>query len=135
VEIAKLMAIRILIVDDSATFREGLRTILEARVDWEVCGEGVDGVEGVQKNRLLTPHIIIMDLSMPRMTGIQAACEILKEFPKIPILLLTLHLTSQLVQEARNIGIRGTLSKSAMDHLVGGIDRVLHGEEFSAPAD
>jgi DNA-binding NarL/FixJ family response regulator len=114
------MAIRILIVDDSATFRERLRTILEAHVDWEVCGEGVDGIEGV-------------DLSMPRMTGIQAAYEILKEFPTVPILLLTLSPRSHLVQEARNIGIRGTLSKAAMDHLVGGIDRVLHGEEFPAP--
>jgi DNA-binding NarL/FixJ family response regulator len=87
-----LVAIRILIVDDSAIFREGLRAMLEAHTDWEVCGEAMDGVEGVQKNRLLKPHLIIMDLSMPQMSGIDAAIEILKEFPKVPILLLTLYL-------------------------------------------
>ena len=88
-----LVVILILIVDDSAIFREGLRAMLEAHTDWEVCGEAMNGVEGVQKNRLLKPHLIIMDLSMPQMSGIEAAAEILKEFPKVPILLLTLYLT------------------------------------------
>jgi NarL family two-component system response regulator LiaR len=125
-----LVAIRILIVDDSAIFREGLRAMLEAHTDWEVCGEAMDGVEGVQKNRLLKPHLIIMDLSMPRMSGMDAAIEILKEFPKVPILLLTLYLTPQLTQEARKVGIRATLSKTAANQLVGGIDAVLRDEEF-----
>jgi len=124
------VVIRILIVDDSAIFREGLRAMLAAHTDWEVCGEAMDGVEGVQKNRLLKPHLIIMDLSMPQMSGIEAAAEILKEFPKVPILLLTLYLTPQLTQEARKVGIRATLSKTATNHLVGGIDAVLRNEEF-----
>jgi DNA-binding NarL/FixJ family response regulator len=127
-----LMAIRILVVDDSTIFREGLRLLIESHVDWEVCGEALDGMEGVQKNRLFKPHLIIIDLSMPRMSGIEAAAEILKEFPKVPILLLTLYVTAQLSQEARNVGIRGTLSKMAMDPLVGNIERVLRGEEFYA---
>ena len=122
--------IRILIVDDSAIFREGLRAMLEAQTDWEVCGEAMNGVEGVQKNRLLKPHLIIMDLSMPQMSGIEAAAEILKEFPKVPILLLTLYLTPQLTQEARKVGIRATLSKTATNHLVGGIDAVLRDAVF-----
>jgi len=126
----RLVVIRILIVDDSAIFREGLRAMLEAHTDWEVCGEAMNGVEGVQKNRLLKPHLIIMDLSMPQMSGIEAAAEILKEFPKVPILLLTLYLTPQLTQEARKVGIRATLSKTATNHLVGGIDAVLRNEEF-----
>ena len=128
----KLRAIRILVVDDSMIFREGLRLLIESHVDWEVCGEALDGMEGVQKNRLLQPNLIIMDLSMPRMSGIEAAAEILKEFPKVPILLLTLYVTAQLAQEARNVGIRGTLSKTAIDPLVGHIERVLRGEEFYA---
>jgi len=122
------MAIRILIVDDCATFREGLRALLEAHVDWEVCGEAVDGMEGVEKNRLLKPHIIIMDFSMPRMTGIEAAGEMLKESPKVLVLLLTLYLTRQLTEEARRIGIRATFSKTATAHLVGGIDDLLRAE-------
>ena len=59
------MSIRILIVDDSAAFRKGLRELLEEHADWEVCGEAVDGVEGVEKNRLLKPHVIIMDRRCP----------------------------------------------------------------------
>src|SRR5712691_2872089 len=104
--------------------------MLAAHTDWEVCGEAMDGMEGVQKNRLLKPHLIVMDLSMPQMSGIEAATEILKEFPKIPILLLTLYATSQLTQEARKVGIRATLSKTATDHLVDGIGAVLRDEEF-----
>lgn len=124
----KLMALRILIVDDSAVFRQGLRAMLESHVDWEICGEAVDGVEGVEKNRLLSPHLIIMDLSMPRMTGLEAASEILKEFPKVPILLLTLYITKQLAEEARSVGIWATLPKTRMHWLVDGIDAVLHGK-------
>jgi DNA-binding NarL/FixJ family response regulator len=126
--------VRILIVDDSAIFREGLRNVLEAHDDWEVCGEAADGAEGIKKNRLLAPDVVIIDMSMPHMTGIEAAREILKDFPRIPVLLLTLYLTSQLATEARNRGIRATLSKTAMHHLVGDIEALLRGEEFAAPA-
>jgi DNA-binding NarL/FixJ family response regulator len=128
-----LMAIRILIVDDSAIFRESLRAMLDAHDGWEVCGEAVDGSEAIRKNRALTPNLIVMDMSMPYMTGIEAACEILKEFPKAPIILLTLYLTRQLAEQARDIGIRGMLSKTAMDHLVRGIDSVLRGQECPFP--
>lgn len=124
------MAIQILIVDDSALFRQGLRGMLEANLDWEVCGEAVNGLEAIQKNRLLTPHLIIMDFSMPRMTGIEAATEILRESPHVAILLLTLFVSHQLVEDARNSGIRATLDKTAMHCLASGIHAVLRGEEF-----
>ncbi len=104
--------------------------MLEAHDDWEVC-EAEDGFESIKKNRSLTPHLIVMDMSMPYMTGIEAACEILKESPTVPIVLLTLYLTSQLAEKARAIGIRGTLSKTATHHLIGGIDALLRGAEFT----
>ena len=125
------MAIRILIVDDSAIFREGLRTMLEDHVDWQVCGEAVNGLEAVKKNRLLAPQLIVMDLSMPYMTGIEAAHAILKEFPKVPILLLTLYLTHPLAEQARDLGIRATLSKTDMQHLVCEIEAVLRNEKLT----
>ena len=128
----KPMSIRILVIDDSAAFRGGLRELLEAHADWEVCGEAADGMEGVEKNRLLKPRVIIMDQSMPRMSGIDAAEEILKESPDVSILLLTLYLTNQLAQEARKIGIRATFSKAATGHLVGGIDVLLGGQACEA---
>jgi DNA-binding NarL/FixJ family response regulator len=127
------MAIRILIVDDSALFRQGVRDTLERNPDWEVCGEATDGLQAIEGNRRLMPHLIVMDFSMPAMTGLEAACEILKEFPELPILLLTLYLTRQLAEQARNAGVRGTLSKTSMHRLRDGIESLLRGEDFTCP--
>lgn len=127
------MAVRILIVDDSALFRQGVRGLLEANLDWQVCGEAIDGLDGIAKTRLLTPHLIIMDLSMPRMAGIEAASEILKEFPHVPILLLALYATRQLVEAAQKVGIRATVAKTAMRDLTDGVRALLRGECFTAP--
>ncbi|MGA9884605.1 MAG: response regulator transcription factor [Candidatus Acidiferrales bacterium] len=121
------MTVRILIVDDSALLRQRLRATLEKHIDWEVCGEAVDGLEAVQKSRALEPNLIIMDLSMPRMSGLEAASKILEEFPKVPILLLTLYLTNQLAEEARKVGIRAALPKTALSQLVGNVDALLGG--------
>jgi DNA-binding NarL/FixJ family response regulator len=126
------MAVRILIVDDSEIFREGLRTLIEAEDHWKITGEAADGLEAIQKARQLRPDLVIMDLSMPRMAGMQAACEILKEFPTVPILLLTLHFTGQLAEEAREAGIRATVSKTDMRHLEDLIQDLLRGESFAA---
>ena len=73
-------------------------------MDWEVCGEAVDGFDAVQKNRALKPHFIVMDLSMPRMSGMEAAREILKEFPNVLILLLTLYHTRQVEDMREGLG-------------------------------
>lgn len=125
--------IRILIVDDSALFRDGIREALERNPDWEICGEAADGRQAIQRNRSLNPHLIIMDFSMPGMTGLEAACEILKEFPRVPILLLTLYLTRQLAEEARNCGVLGVLSKTAMYRVGDCIEALLRGEHFTWP--
>lgn len=115
---------RILIVDDSRMFRNALRAELELHADWQVSEAG-DGAEGVKMTRFVAPHLVIMDLSMPYMTGIQAACEILKEYPKIPIVLLTMYFTDQLAEEARRDGIRATLPKTALQHLVPTVESLL----------
>lgn len=128
----QIMGVRILIVDDSALFRQGVCGVIKANLDWGVCGEAADGLEGIQKNRELVPHLIIMDLAMPRMNGIEAAIQILKEFPDVPILLLTLYISHQLVEDARNVGIRATLSKTAMHDLPDAIHAVLRGKDFNA---
>lgn len=125
------MPLRILIVDDSAIFRRGLRMVLKSRPDWEVCGEAVDGVEAVEKAHKLNPDLVIMDFSMPRMTGLEAAREMLKEFPRVPILLLTLFLTGQLAEEASKVGIRASLQKNTMRSLMDGIDDILRRENLT----
>jgi DNA-binding NarL/FixJ family response regulator len=108
--------------------------MIEAEDRWEVAGEAADGLEAIQKVRQVRPDLMIMDLSMPRMAGTQAACEILKEFPTIPILLLTLHFTDQLAAEAREFGIRATMSKTAMHRLEDAIQALLRGESFASAA-
>jgi DNA-binding NarL/FixJ family response regulator len=128
------ISVQILIVDDSDIFREGLRTMIEIKDNWEVVGEAADGLEAIQKARQLRPDLIIMDLSMPRMAGMQAACEILKDFPAIPILLLTLHFTGQLAEEAREVGIRATMSKTDMHRFENVIEDLLPGEGFATAA-
>lgn len=127
------MSIRILVVDDSAMIRDGLRYMLENHADWEVCGEASDGIEAIEKYRQLTPDLLVVDVSMPRLNGLDASLELLKISPKILILLCTSFLTAQLIEQAHNAGIRGTVSKDAMHLVVLGLEALLRGEEFSGP--
>ena len=121
---------RILIADDSQPVRCGLRTLLGLNVDWEVCGEAVDGADAVEKAQELAPDLILMDFSMPQMDGVQAAREIAKSGTDIPILLFTLNLSPQIMEMARNAGLRGAISKSEISKLPYAIKAVQRGETF-----
>ena len=121
---------RILIADDSMPVRSGLRTLLGLNSDWQVCGEAVDGADAVEKAYQLAPDLILMDFSMPQMDGVQAAREIAKSGTKIPILLFTLNLSPQLMELARNAGLRGAISKSAISKLPYAIKALQRGETF-----
>ena len=127
------MNVRILIVDDNATIRGGLRLLLQEHTDWEVCGEAADGIEAIEKYRRLRPDVLVVDVSMPRMNGLDASREILKLCPKILILLYTSYLTIQLIDIAHKAGIRGTVSKDAMHLVVVGLEALLRGEEYGGP--
>jgi DNA-binding NarL/FixJ family response regulator len=131
----QLMRVRILIADDNAPVREGLRRLLEDHDDWEVCGEATNGLEAIEKYRVLRPDLLIVDVSMPVMNGLDASNEILKLCPDILILLYTSYLTRQLIEDAHKAGIRGTVSKDSMHLVVTGLETLLRGEEFSGPAN
>ena len=103
---------RILIADDSPPMRCGLRTFLELNSDWQVCGEAVDGADAVKKAHQLAPDLIVMDFSMPEMDGVEAAREIGRSGTDIPILLLSRHLSPQMIESARRAGMRGAISKA-----------------------
>lgn len=105
------MTQRILIVDDADSMRNRVRESIESLPGYEVCGEAADGVEAVECAVRLWPDLIIMDLVMPRMNGLQAAAVLQAEAPNVPIILYTLHKNTVPDRLAREFGIRAVVSK------------------------
>ena len=103
---------RLLVVDDHPSFRQFLRIFLEQNPNWEVCGEASDGCEAITRASELHPDIVLMDLQMPRLNGIEATRRIHKQSPSTSVLILTLHENSTLPQIARESGARGYVLKS-----------------------
>ena len=85
------MSKHILLVDDSDTTRKATRLLIESQLDLEVCGEAIDGVEAIGKAKALKPDLIILDLAMPRMNGIETAAQLRMLLPDVPIVLFTLY--------------------------------------------
>jgi DNA-binding NarL/FixJ family response regulator len=104
--------LRIFIADDHDLIRRGVKALLETHGDWEVCGEGRTGVEAVANAEKLKPDIAILDVSMPDLNGLEAAKRIRKVSPETEILILSAHLSDQLVREIVEAGARGFVMKS-----------------------
>jgi DNA-binding NarL/FixJ family response regulator len=126
------MPTRILIADDDATIRLLLRRLLEEKQpDWEVCGDASNGMEAIEQVEQLAPDVVVMDLGMPVMTGLQAAPEIAKAHPELPMLLISVQEVSrQLAREARRAGYRGAVTKSSGNEVLRGIEAILRRETF-----
>ncbi len=107
------MSISILIVDDHRVVLDGLRLLLETKGDIKVVGEAVTGREAVQKARELKPDIVIMDIAMPELNGIEAAQQISKLFPATRIIVLSMHSTTEHVMRALKAGAQGYLLKES----------------------
>src|SRR5215469_11463223 len=103
---------RILIADDHDVARSGIRALLENHVGWQVCGEAKDGREAVELAATLTPDLILLDIGMPNLNGLEAVRQILATSPEAQILVLTMHDTDQVVREVLRAGARGFLLKS-----------------------
>lgn len=103
---------RVLIVDDHAFIRRGVQTILHSYPEWEFCGEAENGKEAIRLADELKPEVIIMDVSMPGLNGIEATRAIRKTQPDIKIVLLTLHESAELLRSAFRAGARGYLLKT-----------------------
>src|SRR5438128_10267442 len=104
---------RIFIADDHEVVRKGLMSLLQAQPDWEVCGEAADGREAVDKAQQLKPDVVILDIGMPSLNGLEATRQLLKSNPQARVLILTLHDSHQVVREVRNPWARAFLLKSA----------------------
>lgn len=125
---------RILVVDDHDIIRRGLNQLLTMRQGWEVCGEAKTGREAIALAEQLQPEIVVMDVSMPEMNGLEAARRIHKSFPKIGILILTLHFSDQLVREIVAAGARGYILKSDTSRdLVSAVEAVANRQTFFTP--
>jgi PAS domain S-box-containing protein len=107
---------RILVVDDHQIVRRGVCSLLEAEEDLEVCGEAVDGRDAVDKATALKPHAIIMDISMPKLNGLEATREIRRILPETKILILSQHDIPAMMRQAEGAGAHGYVIKSAMSH-------------------
>jgi DNA-binding NarL/FixJ family response regulator len=103
---------RILIVDDSPMIRRMLRSCVETKTDWEVCGEAENGAVALMLVTKFKPDLVILDLVMPVMDGLEAARQISSIAPQTPMLMFTMQNSNQLLQDAQAAGIKRVLSKS-----------------------
>jgi DNA-binding NarL/FixJ family response regulator len=125
---------RILVADDFPIVRSGLRNVLNANADLEVVAEAEDGAEAVEKALKEDVHLAILDVSMPRMTGIQAAAELHKRKPEIRVLMLSMHDNEQFLFEALKAGASGYVLKSGADRdIVDAARAAMRGESFIYP--
>jgi DNA-binding NarL/FixJ family response regulator len=118
--------VRILVVDDNPAVRHYLRSLLEQQSTWQVCDEARTGGEALQRVRDNPPDMILLDFQMPDLNGLEVARQITGLFPEIPILMVTIHLSKQLAEEARRAGIRGACAKSDVGSIVQAVDALLH---------
>jgi DNA-binding NarL/FixJ family response regulator len=122
---------RIFLADDHEIVRQGLRVVLQDRPEWQICGEATNGREAVKKTAELEPDVVILDISMPELNGLEATRQILKEVPKTEVLILTVHDSENLIAKVLEAGARGYILKSdASKHLIAAVDSLLLRKPF-----
>ena len=126
---------RILIADDHAIVRSGLRQVLDAKPDMEVVAEAEDGAEAVEKALAEDVDLAILDVSMPRKTGLQAAAELQKDKPELKVLILSMHDSEQFLFEALKSGASGYVLKSGADtDIVDAVRAAMRGDSYLYPS-
>lgn len=107
------MSIRVLIADDHGVVRDGLRYILEAQADITVVGEAADGLQGVEQVRKLKPDVVVMDIAMPQLNGIDATKQICEDLPRTRVIILSVYSTPEHIYRALKAGARGYILKES----------------------
>jgi DNA-binding NarL/FixJ family response regulator len=123
--------LRILVADDHEAVRKGVCAILGSRGDLEICGEAANGQEAVDKVLELKPDLVIMDITMPVLSGVEAIREIRRYLPSVPILVLSTHESRHVIENVRALGVQGYVAKSeASNALLVAVECVLRNETF-----
>lgn len=129
------MPVRIIIADDHGVLRAGLHALLSAEPEMEVVGEAADGKEALRKTDSLQPDVVLLDLSLGDMSGIDVARQLCASHPKVRVLILTVHEDQELLQEAVRVGASGyLLKKASKSELIGAIQSALRGELYIHPS-
>jgi two-component system, NarL family, invasion response regulator UvrY len=124
------IVVRILVVDDNPSVRCYLRSILEQQTSWQVCDEARTGEEAIARARKTPPDVILLDFQMPDLNGLDVAREIARYSPRVPILMVSVHMSQQLAAAAKAIGIRGACAKSDVASIVDAVDALLHDRTY-----
>ncbi len=123
--------VRVLVADDHEVMRMGIRNLLQFRSGWSVCAEASNGQEAVAKALQFRPDVVIMDITMPVMNGLEAARQIARAQPQIPIILFSLHVSDDLYRHLQTDGVRGAVAKAdAARDLTQAVEVVLEGGTF-----
>ena len=129
------MSVSVLIVDDHDIVRHGIRSIIvKSRPEWEICGEAANGQEALDTVKALKPDVVILDITMPVMNGLEATTRIVSLGLRCRILVFTMHESERLCAEIRQVGAHGCVQKSrAARDLIMAIDKLLSGGTFFCP--
>ena len=126
--------LRIVVADDHALMRRGICDLLRAEPGWNVIAEASNGREAVNAVAKMKPDVLVIDLAMPELNGLTATREILRSFPKVQVVLLTMHNTDQAIREVLESGARGYVLKSdAEQNLIAAVKAVAEGKPFFTP--
>src|SRR5437660_10388603 len=126
--------LRILIADDHELARRGVRAVLESHIGWQVCAEAKDGREAVEMATTSKPDLVLLDIGMPNLNGLEAARQILAVWPEVAILILTMHDTDTMVRDVLRAGARGFVLKSdAGRDLVAAVEALETQKTFFTP--
>jgi DNA-binding NarL/FixJ family response regulator len=126
-----MQKLRVLIADDYEAVRKGVCAILTSRGDIEICAEASNGQEAVRMAKELKPDVVLMDMTMPVMDGLEASKRILQIFPEMPIIMFSMHKSDVLTQKAKDVGLRGFVTKAeSATSLLKAVDMVVGKEPF-----
>lgn len=127
--------ISILLADDHSVVRQGFRRILESQADMEIVGEAANGREAIERATKLLPDVVVMDVAMPELNGIEATRRLMEASPRTRVLALSMHKDAVYVREILRAGARGYLLKDAIDaDLLAAVRAVARGEGYLSPA-